>query len=297
MHTPPLTYSDQLIQSLFDSLSAHIAILDHQGCIIETNAAWRNFSRTNTAGPPGEPVDDIDFTGLNYLHICEAATDEGAEDAWHVARGIREVIGKEKDEFLYDYPCRSPEGKRWFYMRAIRMAGSDPVRVIVSHEDITDLKLAQEALREHKDALEERNRSLEEANIALKVLIGQREKDKAETEKHFLAHIWTFVLPYIGKLKSGNLGERDRTLLDILEGHLNEVVSPLMQRFDNAGIMLTPQEMQVAVLVKEGNTTAEIADILYISEATVSFHRKNLRSKLGLKNKQANLRTFLLSMS
>ena len=297
MQTNRLTYSDQLIRSIFDSLSAHIAIIDDQGCILETNAAWQTFSRTNTAGNTGGQIENIDFTGMNYLHICEAATDEGAGDAWNVARGIREVIRKEKDEFLYDYPCHSPEGKRWFYMRAIRMAGGDPVRVIVSHEDITALKLAQEAIKEHKDALEERNRSLEEANIALKVLIGQREKDKAETEKHFLTHIRTFVLPYIGKLKSGNLGERDRTLLGIVEEQLNEVVSPLMQRFDNAGIMLTPQEMQVAALVKEGKTTAEISDILYISEATVSFHRKNLRSKLGLKNRQANLRSFLLSMS
>ncbi|HCY88525.1 MAG TPA: helix-turn-helix transcriptional regulator [Desulfobacteraceae bacterium] len=291
-----LTYSDQLIRSIFDSLSAHIAIIDHRGRILETNAAWRNFSRDNRQDS-GEPSQIIDFTGMNYLHICEAATDEGARDAWNVAGGIREVIQKKRDEFLYDYPCHSPEGKRWFYMRAIRMAGADPVQVIVSHEDITELKLAQESLKQHQDILEEQNQRLEEANIALKVLIEQREKDKAETEKHFLTHIRAFVLPYISKLKSGNLGERDRTLLGIVEDQLNQVVSPLMQRMDNAGVMLTPQEMQVAALVKEGKTTAEIADVLYISETTVSFHRKNLRTKLGLKNKGTNLRSFLLSMS
>ncbi|MCG8617909.1 MAG: LuxR C-terminal-related transcriptional regulator [Desulfobacterales bacterium] len=297
MTDPNLTYSDQLIRSIFDSLSAHIAILDHQGRILETNAAWRNFSRDNRAENGGDTVGGIDFTGLNYLNICEAATDDGAQDAWNVAGGIRDVIQKKREEFLYDYPCHSPEGKRWFYMRAIRMAGADPVRVIVSHEDITELKLAQESLKQHQEILEERNQSLEEANIALKVLIEQREKDKAETEKHFLTHIRAFVLPYLSKLKSGNLGERDRTLLGIVEDQLNQVAAPLMKRMDNAGVMLTPQEMQVAALVKEGKTTAEIADVLYISETTVSFHRKNLRTKLGLKNKQANLRSFLLSMS
>jgi DNA-binding CsgD family transcriptional regulator len=54
---------------------------------------------------------------------------------------------------------------------------------------------------------------------------------------------------------------------------------------------------QVAILVKDGRTISEIAQVLFVSEATVSFHRKNLRSKLGLKNKQANLRFFFLSMS
>ena len=74
-------------------------------------------------------------------------------------------------------------------------------------------------------------------------------------------------------------------------------VTPMIQKLSHAGILLTPQEIQVAALVKDGKTTAEIADIMFISEATVSFHRKNLRSKLGLKNKQANLRSYLMTMS
>lgn len=297
MTDTPLTYSDTLIRSIFDSLSAHIAIIDDHGCILETNAAWRNFSRDHSADLSGRGDGGINFIGLNYLQICESATGEGARDAKNVAMGIRQVIEKKRDEFLYDYPCHSPTGRRWFYMRAIRMADADPVQVIVSHEDITELKLAQEELKRHKTILEERNQSMEEVNIALKVIIEQREKDKADTEKQFLAHLRTLVLPYINKLKAGNLGQKDRTLLDIVESQLNEVINPMIQRLDNAGVILTPQEMQVAALVKEGKSTAEIADILFISEATVSFHRKNLRTKLGLKNKQTNLRSFLLSMS
>ena len=53
----------------------------------------------------------------------------------------------------------------------------------------------------------------------------------------------------------------------------------------------------MATLVKDGKSSAQIADILYVSEATVSFHRRNLRIKLGLKNKKVNLRSHLLSMS
>ncbi|MCG8553144.1 MAG: LuxR C-terminal-related transcriptional regulator [Desulfobacterales bacterium] len=297
MKDASLTYSGTLIRSIFDSLSAHIAIVDDQGCILETNAAWRNFSRDNTTGVPAGIDGGINFTGLNYLKTCDAATGEGARDAKNVAVGIRQVIEKECDEFLYDYPCHSATGKRWFYMRAIRMADADPVRVIVSHEDITQLKMAQEELKAHKTILEERNQSLEEVNIALKVIIEQREKDKADAEKHFLAHLRTLVLPYVNKLKAGNLSQRDRTLLDLVESRLNEAISPMIQRFDNAGIILTPQEMQVADLVKSGKSTAEIADVLFVSEATVSFHRKNLRAKLGLKNRHTNLRSFLLSMS
>ena len=65
----------------------------------------------------------------------------------------------------------------------------------------------------------------------------------------------------------------------------------------NADLVLTPQEMQVAALIRDGKSSKEIASILIVSEATVNFHRKNLREKFGLKNKRVNLRAYLLSMT
>lgn len=284
-------FSGELLRKIFNSLSAHIAIIDEDGVILETNLAWKNFSMAN--GLSGA----VNFYQMNYLGVCEEASRDGIKDAQAVASGIRQVISRKIDEFLYDYPCHSPAGPRWFYMRAVLMAEDSPLRVIISHEDITQLKLAQEALTENQRLLEDKNQSLNESNIALKVLIQQRENDKAEMEKRFLANVKTLILPYISKLKQAMLSEKDRTLVSILDDHLNDIISPLMQNLNNAGIMLTPQEIQVASLVKDGKTTSEIADILFVSEATISFHRKNLREKLGLKSRQANLRVFLLSMS
>lgn len=287
-----LAYSVPFIRNIFDTLSAHIAIIDDTGRILETNAAWKQFARE------GGAPESFDARGMNYLSICEAARGDGAGDAASVAAGIRKVIAGELHEFLYDYPCHSPEGRQWFYMRALRMEDGGMLRVIVSHEDITELKLAQEALKDQQEVLAERNLSLEEANTALRVLIRQREEDRAEQEQKFLSHIQTFVLPYVRRLKTGcSLRERDLTLLDIVESQLNEVVSPLMTRLSAMNVVLTPQEIQVASLVREGRTTAEIADLLFISEATVSFHRKNIRRKLGLSGRGDNLRSFLLSMS
>lgn len=291
MNENSFRFSGPLLRKIFDSLSAHIVIIDEYGIILETNEAWKNFSAAN-----GLP-ENIDFNGMNYLSVCDTAISDGIQDARAVASGIRQVIKREINEFLYDYPCHSPEGPRWFYMRAVLMADERSLRVIISHEDITQLKLIQKTLKENQELLEDKNQSLNESNIALKVLIRQRENDKVQIEKKFLANVKTLVLPYLSKLKEGRLNEKDKMLVSIIDDHLNDIISPLMQTFNNAGIMLTPQEIQIASLVKDGKTTSEMADILFVSEATISFHRKNLRDKLGLKNKRANLRSFLLSMT
>ena len=291
-NTSMMAFSDNLIRKIFNSVSAHIAVIDETGAILEINDAWKRFSVEN-----GLP-ESFDFRTINYLGICDAAAGHsGGDDAGAVSDGIRKVISREIDEFLHDYPCHSPNGPRWFYMRAVLVDGETPPRIIISHEDITGLKLAQEALKEHREQLEDKNQSLEELNTALKVLLQQREADKAEMEKTFLSNVKNLIRPYIGRLKESRLSEKDKTLVRIIEDHLDDIVSPLMRNIHNADIMLTPQEMQVAALVKDGRTTAQIADILFISETTVSFHRKNLRAKFGLTNRQANLRSFLLSMA
>lgn len=287
----PCDFKDPLAKTVLNSLSAHIAILDQKGIILETNRAWQEFAQGKGVTSP------IQFIGMNYLSVCDGTIGSQAENAQSVSAGIRSVINGEIKEFLHDYPCHSPTQRHWFYMRAIRMEGEGPIRIVVSHEEITELKLTEEALRQNKQALQEQKQSLEEANIALKVLLRQRDEDKLELENKVLTNIKELVFPYMDKLKKAPLRSRDMTVVDIIEKHLQDIISPLLQRLSNLNILLTPQEMQVASLVKDGKVSKEIADILNVSETTVHFHRKNLRNKLGLKQKSTNLRSYLMSIS
>ncbi len=284
-------FMDELARTVLNSLSAHIAILDETGTILETNAAWRHYSFKS-----GMPR-DYDYRGTNYLDICEAATGGDAGDAEKVADGIRAVIRGDLAEFLFDYPCHSEDGQHWYYMRVIRMAGEGPVRVVTSHEEITALKQTEEALRKSREELIEQKQSLEETNIAMKVLLKQREADKLELERKVLGNVKDLVSPYVEKLKNSRLKPNERTLVDIIDRHLQDIISPLLQRLSNASILLTPQEMQVASLVKDGKTSKEIADVLNVSETTINFHRKNLRIKFGIRNSRTNLRSYLIFIS
>lgn len=285
------SFSDALARTVLNSLSAHIAIIDEAGAILEVNDAWRRYAEKG--GLPRS----YEMIGASYFDVCDNTKGDEIADAIKVSEGIRAVVEGHMNEFLYDYPCHTPDSSHWYYMRAIRMTGPGPVRVVISHEEITALKLTEEALKESQAEILEQKQSLEEANIALKVLIKQREIDKRELEKKVLTNIKDLVFPYVEKLKNARLRPKDRTLVEIIDAHLNDVISPLLQSLANAKIILTPQEMQVAGLVKDGKTSKEIASILNVSETTVNFHRKNLRAKFGLTNQRTNLRSYLLSIN
>ena len=117
-------FADELAMTVLNSLSAHIAIIDESGVILETNQAWRNFSVS------GGLPEDHDDRGSNYLAICEATTGSDAEDAHKVAEGIRAVIAGELEEFLYDYPCHSQDGPPWYYMMLILMWNLERYKLI-----------------------------------------------------------------------------------------------------------------------------------------------------------------------
>ena len=78
---------------------------------------------------------------------------------------------------------------------------------------------------------------------------------------------------------------------------MNEIVAPLVREFSKTNLKLTPAEIQVTNLVRQGKTTKEIAEFMNLAISTIDFHRSNIREKLGIKNKKINLITHLLSIS
>ncbi len=138
----------QELQGTLDSLSAHIAILDESGEIVITNAAWRAFAAANEADPGAV------LQGANYLRVCDSSTGEASEEAAAFAAGIREVLSGRRESFEMEYPCHSPTQRRWFIGRVTRFSDAGSPRAVVAHENITERKLAEEALRDQKVLLE-----------------------------------------------------------------------------------------------------------------------------------------------
>ena len=130
-----------LFDSCIDALSSHIAVLDEDGIILAVNDAWRRFA------------DDNGFTGSNYgigsnyVDACQpASTDSG--DCLVAVAGLRDVLHGRKEQFAMEYPCHSPAGNRWFVVRVTRVTAPGPARLVVAHENITERREAEEALRD-----------------------------------------------------------------------------------------------------------------------------------------------------
>lgn len=162
--------------------------------------------------------------------------------------------------------------------------------------NITERRHSQDALRRREIELQLRKNSLEEANTALRVLLKQREEDKADLQETVLSNVKELVVPFVEKLKRSRLDPRQTSCLDILESNLNDIVAPFAKKLSSKYLGLTPTEIQIAHLVKDGKTTKEISELLNVSTATVESHRKGIRMKIGIRNTKANLRSYLLSM-
>lgn len=133
--------SEMFLRSTLDALRSHIAIIDNQGEILAVNKAWKTFAFEN-----GADVEKV-CEGANYFDTCAEVYGEDALDVRKFMDGLKSVLSGEKEVFQFEYPCHSPFEKRWFFCRITPFPKSGPPCVVVAHENITERKLAEEALK------------------------------------------------------------------------------------------------------------------------------------------------------
>jgi PAS domain S-box-containing protein len=132
-----------------DALPEHVAVLDERGTIVAVNRAWRAFADANGLALPGHGV------GRSYLAECDRAAAAGVEAAARLGAGLREILRDELAECHLEYPCHSPGGQRWFLCRAAPMDGGARHGAVVVHENVSEYKLAEVALRETEERFDQ----------------------------------------------------------------------------------------------------------------------------------------------
>jgi DNA-binding CsgD family transcriptional regulator/PAS domain-containing protein len=162
--------------------------------------------------------------------------------------------------------------------------------------DITEQKGMQDALARSERALRRQATILDERNAALKVLLEQREQEHRELEERIVSNLDQLIEPTLERLSHALRHRPERLDIDALRGNLREIVGPFGERLAQrpaSGQPLTRREKEVAGLVRQGRTSAEIAEALHVSRAAVAFHRGNIRRKLGVPKGGPQLATHL----
>jgi len=211
------------------------------------------------------------------------------------AEKVHEVFETGKS-LLYEYRSQRDSGYFLRTLSPVKEPDGKTTAVTVVSKDITGLKRTEEALRKREKELEIKTSSLEEVNTALRVLLKRRDEDREELEEKVLVNVNELVFPFLEKVKKAPLDPEQRVYIGVLESNLNDIISPFLRTLSAKYVSLTPTEIQVANLIKQGTINKEVARLMNLSIRTVEFHRENIRRKLGIRNKKTNLRTHLLSM-
>ncbi len=135
--------SERYYAAILNSLSECVAILDRQGVILMTNVNWKNAIASNRMMGALE--------GDNYLVSCDVCSDMAC--AGRMKEGILSVLQDDKVPFSLEYCCRVGGLKNWFLCRVMSFSHNNPTRLIVTHKDITDKKLAEDLLHENETRL------------------------------------------------------------------------------------------------------------------------------------------------
>ncbi len=280
-----LQRSEEKFRELIEQINDVVYELDTQGIIKYASPSVKRLFGYPLEEAIGRPISDV----LDPEELVVAIENIQKVMAGHIAPR--------------EYRARTKSGRIcWIRVHSSPVWKGDQVlgiRGVMS--DITERKQAEEALKETLDQLESRVRErtveLEETNTALRVLINKEDMDQKKLEESLQSNVSQLISPILSKLRVSKSHQERLAHLNILETNLDNIISPFINRLSATYKNLTPKEVQVAELVKQGKRTKEIAELLGVSVGTVDTHRNNLRKKLELNSKNTNLRSHLLTLT
>jgi len=172
-----------------------------------------------------------------------------------------------------------------------------PQGIVGVTRDISERMRAAREIEQARKELEAKSLYLEETNTALRVLLRNLEREKLDIQEDVVANVRELILPVVEKIRHCRPENKRNSLIDVLETSLGSIVSPFLRNLTVKGIPLTPTELKVANLIRQGKSTKDIANLLNLSARSIEFHRDNIRKKLNLKGKKVNLQAFLATSS
>jgi len=290
-----LRESEQKYRTLVETNPYGIQEIDAIGIITYTNSTYQKMLGYTKEELSGESI-------LNLLE----QTSKRDELREHLS-----ILVKEQPQpTTYFQKNRTKDGRvidievAWKYNRDNEGRVVGFISVIT---DVTERKQMEEALQKTYNTLEkqverrtsqlqEANERLERVNTGLQVLMEHRQDELKRIQENIVENANKLITPYIEKMDNKRMSAKNSAYLEVIASGLKELVSPFANTLSSKEVVLSPTEVRVADLIRQGKTSKEIASLMNVSANAITVHRYNIRRKLGLLNKKVNLRSYLQSL-
>ncbi len=138
--------------------------------------------------------------------------------------------------------------------------------------------------------------ALQKANTALREVLTQIDREKKQISESVTMNVDKVLMPLLRQLDS-ELPVRQRKYVVLLKKHLDHLTSPLAGRLSRAFAALTPAEVEICEMIRDGWSTKEISQFRHVAHKTVGKQREQIRTKLGIAGAKVNLATHLRMLS
>ncbi|MFC2003640.1 helix-turn-helix transcriptional regulator [Chloroflexota bacterium] len=246
------------------------------------------FQKTVCLIPPSWQYPDITCARIVFENK-EFKTSNFKATKWTQSAEIN-IDGRAAGDMEVCYLKRKPERDEGPFLeeeRALLEAMARQLGAIIDH------KRDEESLRDSKFNLMEQSKALEDKNIALRELLVQVETEKRKIEEDVTTNIDILVLPVLKRIELESVNSK---YVDLLRDTLKKLTASFGNKISQKRTRLTPREIEVCNMIKNGLTSKEISNLLNVSKQTIEWHRKSIRRKTELTNKDVNLVSYLMQL-
>lgn len=137
-------------------------------------------------------------------------------------------------------------------------------------------------------------KALQESNAALKTVLTRIEEEKNEIYRNIKTNVDKVLMPILLALAL-EIPQTQSKYVEMLKTNLEDITSQFVRHLSNSYHSLSPTEITICNMIRNGLRTKEIAQTRGVSSATINRHRENIRRKLKITNDNVNLATYLQS--
>jgi PAS domain S-box-containing protein len=272
---------DRLLRLILETMPAGLVIQQKPGRIALVNYRFAYMSGYSTDQLTGKPLSEI-----VYL-----------EDQNDVSRHTDRAIAGKPAPAQFTFRAVTKDNRLKDLRAQVFCAPWHDCPTLIWYiYDISQNSSSEEVSTGEENTISEQKSKIQNLNAALKVLMDHHESEKKDQTQNLLIGIKKKIFPYLDRIKTENIDNAARTYLSLIESNLKDLISALPNAQANQIQNLTYSETHVADLICQGKTSKEIAAMLNVSTAAISFHRHNLRKKMGLLKKKTTLRSHLQSL-